>query len=363
MTEAEIEDAIVALVAHDQVVAEGSGAVGVAALRSGRLRLADGRPAAVVITGANIDAGVLARLLDPALTAVRGDAWFAGALAALAVLAGARPRRRRGGPRGSALGGALGLGVGAVLLARPHRSRRRSATACGTPPSPTQWRRILEERYDHYHRLPPDLRRRFEERRARSSWPRSASPASGWRPTDELRLLVAASAATLSVGWEGDDWDQLAEVLLYPQDFDRDYAFDEDELSGQAHPWGTVILSVPTLRGELRRSRRRLPRRASTSSRTCSTSSRPTSTACPRGLDAARSREWLDVVDKRWTACGGASPSSIPTAAESPAEFLAVAVETFFEQPAGPAPAPPRGLRDPARLLRQDPAAWDERAG
>jgi threonine dehydratase len=63
VTEPEIEDAIVALVTHDQVVAEGSGAVGVAALRSGRLRLDDGRPAAVVITGANIDAGVLGRLL------------------------------------------------------------------------------------------------------------------------------------------------------------------------------------------------------------------------------------------------------------------------------------------------------------
>jgi threonine dehydratase len=64
VTEPEIEDAIVALVTHDQVVAEGSGAVGVAALRSGRLRLDDGRPAAVVITGANIDAGVLGRLLS-----------------------------------------------------------------------------------------------------------------------------------------------------------------------------------------------------------------------------------------------------------------------------------------------------------
>ena len=63
VSEPEIEDAIVALVTHDQVVAEGSGAVGVAALRSGRLRLGDGRPAAVVVTGANIDARVLGRLL------------------------------------------------------------------------------------------------------------------------------------------------------------------------------------------------------------------------------------------------------------------------------------------------------------
>jgi threonine dehydratase len=64
VSEREIEDAIIALVTHDQVVAEGSGAVGVAALRSGRLAAGDGRPVAVVVSGANIDARVLGRLLS-----------------------------------------------------------------------------------------------------------------------------------------------------------------------------------------------------------------------------------------------------------------------------------------------------------
>jgi threonine dehydratase len=60
-SEAEIEDAIVELVARDQVVAEASGAVVVAALRSGRVKP---RGAVVaVVTGANLDAQVLARLL------------------------------------------------------------------------------------------------------------------------------------------------------------------------------------------------------------------------------------------------------------------------------------------------------------
>ena len=62
VSEAEIEEAMVALLAQDQVVAEGSGAVGVAALRSGRVRARGGRAVAVV-TGANVDAPVLARLL------------------------------------------------------------------------------------------------------------------------------------------------------------------------------------------------------------------------------------------------------------------------------------------------------------
>jgi threonine dehydratase len=62
--EPEIEEAIVTLLTEDQVVAEASGAVGVAALRSGRLdRLEERGPLAVVVTGGNIDRAVLARLV------------------------------------------------------------------------------------------------------------------------------------------------------------------------------------------------------------------------------------------------------------------------------------------------------------
>ena len=70
MSEAEIEDAIVALLAADQVVAEASGAVGVAALRAGKVASAARGPVVAVITGGNVDARVLARLLGARL----GDA-------------------------------------------------------------------------------------------------------------------------------------------------------------------------------------------------------------------------------------------------------------------------------------------------
>jgi threonine dehydratase len=63
VSEEEIEDAIVALLSADQVVAEASGALGVAAVRSGRLRPADDRPVVAVVTGGNIDTRVLTRLL------------------------------------------------------------------------------------------------------------------------------------------------------------------------------------------------------------------------------------------------------------------------------------------------------------
>lgn len=62
VSEAETIAAIVALLEFDQVLAEASGAVGLAALRSGRL----GRlpaPIVAVVTGANLDVGVLQGLL------------------------------------------------------------------------------------------------------------------------------------------------------------------------------------------------------------------------------------------------------------------------------------------------------------
>ena len=64
---------------------------------------------------------------------------------------------------------------------------------------------------------------------------------------DETRLLVAVSAVSLTVGWPDYTWDQLAEVLLHPEDFDRDDNFGGTDASGRAHPWGIVILSVPAL--------------------------------------------------------------------------------------------------------------------
>jgi Mlc titration factor MtfA (ptsG expression regulator) len=68
-------------------------------------------------------------------------------------------------------------------------------------------------------------------------------------------LLVAASACTLSCGWPGHRWTTVSEILLYADDFDRDYRVGGEEestpeFSGQAHPWGTVLMSLPSLRDD-----------------------------------------------------------------------------------------------------------------
>jgi Mlc titration factor MtfA (ptsG expression regulator) len=241
------------------------------------------------------------------------------------------------------------------------RGRRRDRERIRRAPFPDQWRRLLEERYDHYHRLPPDLRARFEgdvavflaEKRI-TGVEVEVDPL--------LRLLVAASAATLTAAWDGDHWDHLAEVLLYRRNFGRDYSFDESDLSGQAHPWGTVILSVPALLDSfddpddgyhvgLHEFAHLLD------------VDQTHFDGVPRGLDPARAREWVDLVDREMDRLRRGKSVLDPYASESRVEFLAVAVETFFERPLEMRAR----HREVYALLRdyfgQDPAAWDDARG
>ena len=58
VSEAEIRDAMRGIVQHEHLVAEGAAAVGIAAVASGKIKC-EGRPIAVVLSGANVDVNVL----------------------------------------------------------------------------------------------------------------------------------------------------------------------------------------------------------------------------------------------------------------------------------------------------------------
>jgi len=237
-------------------------------------------------------------------------------------------------------------------------SARRTALAA---PFPEAWRTVLRHWCDHYNRLPDDLRARFEDD-LRIFLTEKPITGIGVEVADDLRLLVAASAVTLSLGWPTYDWEQLNEVLLYPDDFDRDYEFGADDLSGQAHPWGTVILSVPAL---------------------CHSFRDPDDAyhvgfhefahlldleqshfdGILRGFDDAAARRWVEFREQEIPAMLRGESVLDDYGAHDPVEFLAVAVEAFFET----ALALRRERSELYELLafyfRQDPAAWDEARG
>jgi Mlc titration factor MtfA (ptsG expression regulator) len=290
-----------------------------------------------------------------------GDRAYSLALAALVAVAAPGLAALAFGSNGALVGLAAGAaGAFAIREAFQRRPQRRRQVLAA--PFPAAWREALEERYDHYHRLPEELRTRFEDD-LRLFLAEARITGVEVEVSDELRVLVAASAVTLSLGWPDYEWSQLTEVLLYPQAFDRDYGFERAELTGLAHPWGTVILSVPALEESvddpddahhvglhefahlLDMDRRRAE-------------------GIPGGLSMEQASLWRELAQTEMSRLRRGHDSVIDDyGAHEPAEFLAVAVEAFFEAPLA--------LRQDhgalygflADYFRQDPAAWDDARG
>ena len=288
------------------------------------------------------------------------DRWFAMAAGALAFVAVAGLGALLFGWSGGLAGGALGL-AGGLALFRALRGRAERRRALLRTPFPEPWRRFLLDRCDPYERLPVELRARFEQD-LRVFLAEKRITGVGIRATEELRLLVGASAMTLSVGWPDYEWDRLTEVLLYPQDFARDYGFEMKELSGQAHGWGTVILSAPALIESFEHPDDGYHVGIHEFAHLVQVE-QARFAEIPPGLDEEYGREWTELVAAEMDRIRRGKSVLDAYAGENPSEFLAVAVEAFFEIPLE--------LRDRHRevyailaaYFRQDPAAWDEARG
>ena len=261
---------------------------------------------------------------------------------------------------GAGAGLAAGVGVGvAVHRALGRRAARRRAVL--SLPFPEKWRTFLVERYDHFERLDAAWRARFEDD-VRIFLAEKRTTGVAVDVTDELRLLVAASAVTLSVGWPDYEWDQLTEVLLYPDDFDRDYAFGGEDRVGEAHPWGTVILSVPALLESFEVPDDAYHVGVHEFAHLLDVDQTHFD-GIPVGLRGARAREWVAVAEKEMERLRHGRSAFDEYGAHDPVEFLGVAVEAFFEIPQ----AVRRRHREVYAILSsyfaQDPAAWDDDRG
>jgi hypothetical protein len=273
-----------------------------------------------------------------AVTAVGLGSWICGRFHERGV---PRPRRGRGRAK-----------PGAAPLPAP-----RPAGALVADPLPPGSRRLLRARCDHYVRLPVELRGEFD-RQVHVFLGSKRITGVEIEVTAPMRLLVAASAVMLTVGWPGFEWTRLAEVLLYPRDFDEEYRFDSPERAGQAHQWGIILLSVPSLRKSF---------------------DDPTDgyhagvhefmhlldveggefDGIPSGFTLAHTAAWDRIrcrEEKRlWQGRSVLDPYGLTNRVE----FLAVTAEAFFETPVR--------LRERHRQLydmlaayfRQDPAAWE----
>jgi MtfA peptidase len=282
------------------------------------------------------------------------------ALGALALLLGSALGAAIASLPGALVGGTVLLAATWGIAAQARRRQARRARLVARP-FPVAWRRLLEDRYDHYDRLPEALRRRFEDD-VRVFIAEKRVTGVAVRVTDELRLLVAASAVTLSVAWPDYEWDQLSEVLLYPDAFDRDYRIGREELAGQAHGWGTLILSVPALlegfddpddgyHVGLHEFAHLLEVEGARFD------------GLPSGLDDARARRFIELREEAMDRMRRGRSVLDEYGSHEPVEFFPVAVEAFFETALAVRQHHPELYAFLADYFQQDPAAWDDARG
>jgi len=289
-----------------------------------------------------------------------GDRRFGGIAAATAAGAGAALGAMLGGWPGAGAGLVAGGGVGlAVRASLGRRAARRRALLAA--PFPKAWREALARSCDHYERLDGAWRARFEDD-VRIFLAEKRITGVGTEVDDELRLLVAASAVTLSVGWPEYEWIQLTEVLLYPDDFDRDYRFGGDERAGETHPWGTVILSVPALLESFEVPDDAFHVGLHEFAHLLDVDQSHFD-GIPVGLAGDEARRWTAVAEREMERMRSGRSLFDDYGAHDPVEFLGVAVEAFFEVPQRVR----RRHREVYEILsayfRQDPAAWDDARG
>jgi len=210
----------------------------------------------------------------------------------------------------------------------------------------------------HYRRLPSARRREFQKQ-TQVFLAEKRITGVDLDVTDEMRLLIAASAVMLSVGWPAYTWDQLAEVLVYPENFDRDYRFGGTDFSGQAHPWGIVILSAPALVRSFQETERgyhvgfhefaHLLDLAQTRF-----------DGIPSYLPDDSIRKWSVIVNREEERLRGGDSVLDPYGLTGPEEFFAVAVEAFLQTPLALANRHRELYAFLSSYFCQEPAAWSK---
>ena len=117
-------------------------------------------------------------------------------------------------------------------------------------PLPPEWLGHLERRVPFFRELSPGLRERFLEQLKLFAWEKEFIGAGGFTITEEVRVVVAATAVRLVVHLDLSYYDRLREVIVYPDAFripDR-----TGVVLGEAKQWGTVILSWQSVLAGLR---------------------------------------------------------------------------------------------------------------
>lgn len=256
--------------------------------------------------------------------------------------------------------------IAVAFLAARRASRRKQAIQ---QPFPPEWREMLERQLPLYARMPQELRLRLEPLVRSFLANVEFVGCGGLEVTEAMRLIIAVQACLLIVERDPHAYSSLYSVLVYPDEFVVEEA-EEDEAGVVTE--GTRVLSGQTLdTARIVLSWRDVEERSPEGEAynvvlhefahylDHSTGGLLSETPSQR---KAR-HEWHEVMEREYEALCDAIDRGEPTlidpyGAEHPAEFFAVATETFFEQSREMEQAHPHLYALLKRFYGLDPARW-----
>lgn len=203
-------------------------------------------------------------------------------------------------------------------------------------PFPPEWLEILSTRVPFAQQLTGPQRERFLEQLKLFVWEKHFIGAGGQTITDEVRVVIAAAAVRLTLQLGLGYYDRLTEIIVYPGAFRRPGDDDDDVILGEAHTWGTVVLSWDDVVRGLEN-----PHDGH------DTATHEFAHVLDRdggafdGTPRLRAREdyraWATIMSRHFLSLrrGGRRQRKLlrDYGATNEAEFFAVATETFFEKP------------------------------
>lgn len=249
------------------------------------------------------------------------------------------------------------------------KSRRRERLRA--EPFPDNWRRVIEMRVPTFSRLTPEDQRELLGHTRVLLEEKHFEGAGGLLMRDEVRVTIAAQAALLLLHRETDYFPRLTSVIVYPSGYVAPnkhaeggiWSESDEHLAGHTQrDLRALVLAWDDVRAGaadpddghnlvLHEFAHQLDFEDGSTDGT------------PLLETGAQARSWAQVFGAelealRTAADAGELTVLDPYGAEDPAEFFAVATETFFERGAALAQRHPRLYEELRRFYRQDPAAW-----
>jgi Mlc titration factor MtfA (ptsG expression regulator) len=250
------------------------------------------------------------------------------------------------------------------------KSRRRERLRA--MPFPEHWRRLVDVRVPMASRLTPEDREALLGHARVLLEEKHFEGAGGFLMRDEVRVTIAAQAAFLLLNRDTDYFPRLTSVIVYPSGYlMRESTHVEGGIwsEGDAHLLGhtqrdlrALVLAWDDVKAGaanpddghnlvLHEFAHQLDFEDGTTDGT------------PALETGGEVRRWAQVFNEALDALRHAADVGDPTlldpyGAEDPAEFFAVATETFFERGVELRQRHPRLYDELRRFYRQDPAEW-----